>query len=94
MVCGLKGSILPLVARAAGRRRRARGNVEELPSGRFRVRVYAGTDALTGRAHYLKETVDTAAEAERVRTRLLAQVDERRNPRTKATVNQLLDRYL
>jgi hypothetical protein len=27
-------------------------------------------------------------------TRLLGQVDERRNPRTKATVNQLLDRYL
>ncbi|SDP67115.1 hypothetical protein SAMN04487905_1071, partial [Actinopolyspora xinjiangensis] len=30
----------------------------------------------------------------RVRTRLLNQVDERRNPRTNATVEQLLDRYL
>jgi integrase len=29
-----------------------------------------------------------------VLTRLLGQADERRNPRTKATVNQLLDRYL
>ena len=29
-----------------------------------------------------------------MRTRLLNQVDERRNPRTKATVNQLLDRWL
>ena len=35
-----------------------------------------------------------ARDAERVRTRLLNQVDERRNPRTKATVNQLLDRWL
>jgi integrase len=33
-------------------------------------------------------------EAERSRTRLLAQVDERRNPRTRATVNQLLGRWL
>ena len=27
-------------------------------------------------------------------SRLLNQIDERRNPRTRATVNQLLDRYL
>jgi len=33
-------------------------------------------------------------EAEKVRTRLLAQIDERRNPRTSATVAQLLDRHL
>jgi hypothetical protein len=34
------------------------------------------------------------AEAKKVQTRLLNQVDERRNPRTCATINQLLDRYL
>jgi hypothetical protein len=33
-------------------------------------------------------------EAEKVRTRLLRQVDERRSPRTRATLNQLLDRHL
>jgi hypothetical protein len=33
-------------------------------------------------------------EAEKVRARLLNQVDEQWNPRTKATVNQLPDRYL
>ena len=32
--------------------------------------------------------------AEAARTRMLAQVDERRNPRTSATLDQLLDRYL
>lgn len=30
----------------------------------------------------------------KVRTRLLVQVDDKRNPRTSATANQLLDRYL
>jgi integrase len=62
------------------------------------VRVYAGLDALTGERHYLTEVVPAgpkaSAEAERVRTRLLSQVDERRNPKTRATLNQLLDRYM
>ena len=62
------------------------------------MRVYAGSDPLTGKRHDLTEVVPpgpkAAAEAEKVRTRLLNQVDEQRNPRTKATVNQLLDRYL
>jgi integrase len=33
-------------------------------------------------------------QAKKALTRLLNQVDERRNPRTRATVDQLLDRYL
>jgi hypothetical protein len=64
----------------------------------MRVRVYAGVDPVTGRQLYLTEQVPpgprAAAEAEKVRTRLLNQVDERRNPRTRSTVNQLMDRYL
>src|SRR6059058_3247490 len=83
---------------SSSRRSRSRGTVDQLPSGAFRVRVYAGSDPLTGKRHDLTEVVPpgpkAAAEAEKVRTRLLNQVDERRNPRTKATVNQLLDRYL
>jgi integrase len=79
-------------------RKPERGNFEVLRSGAVRVRVYAGKDPVTGRAHYLKETVpagpDALGMAEQVRTRLLNQVDEGRNPRTKATVNQLMDRYL
>jgi len=79
-------------------RRRTRGEVEALPSGSFRVRVYAGLDPLTGKRHYLSEVVPAspkaAKEAEKVRTRLLGEVDDRRNPRTNATVNQLLERYL
>lgn len=79
-------------------RRRSRGEVETLPSGSLRVRVYAGTDPVSKKRHYLVETVPAgpgaAADVEKVRTRFLRQVDERRAPRTRATVNELLDRYL
>ena len=72
--------------------------MDRLPSGAHRVRVYAGSDPVTGKRHDLTELVPAgpkaAAEAEKVRTRLLGQVDERRNPRTRATLNQLLDRYI
>ncbi len=54
----------------------------------------AGVDSATGERIVLCETAPTAREAEKVRTRLLHEVDERRNPKTRATVNQLLDRYL
>ncbi len=81
-----------------GPKSRRRGEIEPLPSGSLRVKVYAGIDPLSGRRNYLTETVpsgpDAWDEAERVRTRLLNQVDEQRNPKTKATVNQLMDRYL
>jgi hypothetical protein len=76
-------------------RKRTRGEIETLPSGSLRVRVYAGVDSVSKKKHYLNETVpaghSAATDAEKVRTRLLNQVDERRNPRTKATLNQLLD---
>lgn len=61
-------------------RRCSRGSIEKLPSGAYRVRVYGGVDPVTGRRHDLRETVPpgprAAREAEKVRTRLLAQVDE------------------
>jgi hypothetical protein len=73
-------------------------SLEQLPSGSLRVRVYAGIDPVSKKKHYLVGTVPAgptaAREAEKVRTRFLNEVDERRNPRTKATLNQLLDRWL
>jgi integrase len=88
------GSTVPRMAGRPTRRKRHRGSVEELPSGKFRVRVYSGVDPLTGREHYLREIVDTPGEAERTRVRLLNQVDERRQTRTTATLAQLLDGWL
>src|SRR5829696_8222672 len=77
---------------------RSRGLIETLPSGSLRVKVYAGIDPVSKKRLYLDETIPAgpgaAKQAERARTRLLAQVDERRNPRTRATVDQMLDRYL
>ncbi|MGD9530003.1 MAG: tyrosine-type recombinase/integrase [Dehalococcoidia bacterium] len=79
------------------RARRSKGGIEELPSGSFRVYVYAGTDPVTKRKHYLRELVPAgpgaADEAEKVLRRLGNQVDERRHPRTNATVDQLLDKH-
>jgi integrase len=78
-------------------RRRTRGTIDELPSGALRVRVYAGADPVTGRRHDLVEVIPPGPKARRLaeeaRTRLLNQVDEKRQPRTNATVNQLLDRH-
>src|SRR4051794_27962304 len=86
------------MGQARGSSKQRRGSIETLPSGSLRVKVYAGYDPVSGRRHYLDEVVPAgpraAAEAEKVRTRLLHEVDERRNPKTRATVDQLLDRYL
>ncbi|MFG3418705.1 hypothetical protein [Micromonospora sp. NPDC048063] len=86
------------MATSNGRRKRQRGEIETLPSGSLRVKVYAGEDPISGKRHYLTETIPAgrtaAKEAEKARTRLLAQVDDRRNPRTRATLDQLLDRWL
>ncbi|ODU04289.1 MAG: integrase [Pseudonocardia sp. SCN 72-86] len=84
--------------RSAARQERAKGNIETLPSGALRVSVYAGIDSVSGRRHYLRETIkagpDAAAKAEAARLRMLAEVAERRNPRTSSTIDQLLDKYL
>lgn len=67
-------------------------------AGALRVRVYAGIGPITGKRYYLTEVVPpgtkAAKEAEKARTRLLSQVDEKCSPRTRATVNQLLDKHL
>jgi hypothetical protein len=41
----------------------AKGHIEQLPSGSFRVHVYAGTDPLTRRPIRLKVTVGTEQQA-------------------------------
>ena len=77
---------------------RPRGHIEELPSGALRVLVYAGTDPITGKRYNLSEVIpagpDAPRRAEKVLNRLVHQVDESRHPKTNATINQLLDRYL
>src|SRR3954449_12751229 len=80
------------------RRKRQRGEIETLPSGSMRVRVYAGIDPIARKRHYLTEVIppgkDAARQAKKSRTLFLAEADDPRNPRTKATVTQLMERYL
>ena len=77
---------------------RERGSIDLLPSGALRVRVYAGVDPVTKRRHDLIEVIPPGPKAENLarsaRDRLVREVEEKRNPRTSATVDQLLDRYL
>jgi integrase len=37
--------------------KRRRGEIETLPSGSLRVRVYGGIDPVTGKRHYLTEII-------------------------------------
>lgn len=87
------------MARARGQvAGRQRGSIDVLPSGAFRVRVYAGQDPVSKRRHDLVEIVPAGPDAERrareVRDRLVRDIAERRNPRTATTLDQLLDRHL
>ena len=65
---------------ANGPRKRTRGEIVKLPSGSLRVKVYAGIDPVTKKRYYLDEVVPAgpkaAAEAEKLRTKFLNQVDE------------------
>lgn len=85
------------VAAERGRRGARRGTIEELPSGSLRVSLFAGRDPVTGRRLYLRELIPpgprAARDAEKAARRLGTQLDERRSPRTAATVNQMLDKY-
>ncbi len=70
----------------------AKGHIEQLPSGSFRVSVYAGTDPLTRRAIRLKSTVRTEQQARIELGRLLKEASEGRTPESGATVAKLTAR--
>jgi hypothetical protein len=53
-----------MATRPRRRRDRSRGNIEALPSGALRVRVYAGTDPVTGRRHDLRGVIPPGPNAE------------------------------
>ncbi|WP_328769486.1 hypothetical protein [Streptomyces sp. NBC_00286] len=74
-------------------KRRQRGSIRPHGDG-FQVRVYAGHDPLTKKEIRLTEQAETWPEAEKIRTRLLNQVDEQRHPKTQVTMGFLLDRWL
>jgi LacI family xylobiose transport system transcriptional regulator len=74
-----------------GTKRRARGEIERLPSGSLRVRVYDGLDPVSKKRRYLVETVAAGPTADReaaeIRDRLLAEVAARRSRRRSRNVD-------
>jgi integrase len=69
------------------------GYIQQLPSGSFRVSVYAGTDPLTGRQLRLRKTCKTERAAQIELGKLLEQAAAGRQPETDTTVAQLMDKY-
>ncbi len=70
------------------------GHVERLPSGSWRVKVYAGTDPLTGREIRFRKTCKSEQAARIELGKLLAQAAAGRQPDSAVTVAQLLDQYV
>jgi hypothetical protein len=54
-----------------------KGHIERLPSGSYRVRVYAGNDPLNGKEIRLKATAKTAEHAQAELARLLEHAGRR-----------------
>ncbi|ADB31255.1 transcriptional regulator, GntR family [Kribbella flavida DSM 17836] len=85
-------------AEKAAPKPRSRGEEELLPSGSVRVKVYAGLDQVTKTRLYLTETVKPGPDQKKLvkqaKTRLLNEIDEQRNPKTRATLGQLIERHL
>jgi hypothetical protein len=69
------------------------GHIERLPSGSWRVKVYAGRDPLTGREIRLRRTCKTERAAQIELGKLLEQADAGRQPETGATAAELMDKY-
>jgi hypothetical protein len=81
---------------ASGGRRRGSIRVR---GGSLQVRVFAGQDPVSGKDRYLSETVkgtDRAAhrQAERVMTRLQAEVDRQRVPASSIKLGAAIDEWL
>lgn len=58
------------------------------------MKVYLGTDPLTGKRLYLTESTTDEKEAERILTRLQAQVDDQRNARTRGSLRLAIDSWM
>jgi integrase len=73
--------------------KRERGTIRKHHGG-YQVRVSAGTDPVTGERLRLQGSAPTEKQAERLRTKLLAEADAFRSARTNASLGYLLDRWL
>jgi integrase len=70
------------------------GHIEQLPSGSWRAKVYAGKDPLTGREIRFRKTCKDEVTAQIELGKLLALARAGQQPETDATVARLLDEYV
>jgi integrase len=77
-----------------GMPRTGTGHIERLPSGSYRVHVYAGTDPLTGRQLRHRQTAKTEEQALILLGQLLEQAAIGRRPESGATLADLLEQYM
>lgn len=80
------------MARLAGKKRR-RGSIRKRGNS-YLVEVYAGIDPLSGKRVYLNGSTTNEREAEKILTRLLAEVDAQRHARTKGTLRTAIEEWL
>lgn len=73
--------------------RRGRGSIERRGKS-LRMKVFAGWDPVTKKRLYLSESTTDEKEAEKILTRLQAQVDKQRNARTRATFGYAVDKWM
>ena len=72
----------------------SKGHIQQLPSGSFRVKVYAGTDPVTGKERLLRQTCSDEAAAYAALGRMLVEAGGGRFPDQQATLGQALGKYL
>jgi hypothetical protein len=70
------------------------GHIEQLPSGSWRAKVYAGKDPLSGREIRFRKTRRTEVEAQIELGKLLELARSGRQPDSDITVVELLDAYV
>jgi integrase len=73
--------------------RAAKGHIEQLPSGSFRVSVYGGIDPLTRQEIRLRSTVKDSCRRRSSSAGFSREASEGRTPETGATVARLMDEY-
>src|ERR1017187_6042655 len=72
----------------------SKGHIQRLPSGSFLVKVYAGTDPVTGKERLLRQTCPDEAAAHAALGRMLVEADGGRFPDQQATLGKALGKYL
>jgi hypothetical protein len=82
--------VILVTSASATANRRQRGSIRPHRSD-YQVRVAAGTDPATGERIVLTETSHTLKEAERARSRLLAEADAMKTARTETSFGRLLE---